>query len=162
MGERDEEFAGFVRSRMAALRRTAFLLCGDWHKAEDLVQNALLKAFRAWARVRPGEEDAYVRKVLVRVAIDDSRRFWHRETAAPELPDAATSIVDTEGSVDVRRALAALPVRQRAAVVLRYWEDLPVEEVGRLLGCAPGTVKSQCAKGLASLRRTLIASEDME
>ncbi|MEV4319874.1 SigE family RNA polymerase sigma factor [Actinocrispum sp. NPDC049592] len=162
MGDQDDEFADFVRSRMAALRRTAFLLCGDWHKAEDLVQNALLKAFRAWARVRPGEQDAYVRKVLVRVAIDDSRRFWHRETAAGDLPDTPTSVVDTDESMDVRRALAALPVRQRAAVVLRYWEDLPVEEVGRLLGCAPGTVKSQCAKGLATLRRTLLVLEETE
>lgn len=162
MGVRDEEFVEFVKTRTVSLRRTAFLLCGDWHRAEDLVQTALIKAFGAWSRVRPGDEDAYVRKVLVRVAIDDSRRFWHREKAAPELPDVALAIVDTDNSVDVRRALAALPVRQRAAVVLRYWEDLPVEEVGRLLGCQPGTVKSQCAKGLAALRRTLVHLEERE
>jgi RNA polymerase sigma-70 factor (sigma-E family) len=160
MRMRDDEFVEFVKTRTGSLRRTAFLLCGDWHRAEDLVQTALVKAFRAWSRVRPGDEDGYVRKVLVRVAIDDSRRFWHREKAAEELPEVVLAAADTDNSMDVRGALAALPARQRAAVVLRYWEDLSVEEAGRLMGCKPGTVKSQCAKGLAALRRTLVPLEE--
>ncbi|SDH44866.1 RNA polymerase sigma-70 factor, sigma-E family [Actinokineospora alba] len=157
MTDRDNEFVDYVKARGAALRRTAFLLCGDWHRAEDLVQSALLKLFRAWPKIRADDAvDAYARKILVRTAIDESRRLWRkREWGADDLPEVAAPHEDHDGALDARRALGRLPVRQRAAVVLRYWEDLPVEEVAQLLGCAEGTVKSQCAKGLASLRRML-------
>jgi RNA polymerase sigma-70 factor (sigma-E family) len=157
--DRDREFGEYFDARVAVMRRTAYLLCGDWHRAEDLVQSALVKLYVAWPRLhRGGAVDAYARQVLVRTAIDDSRRRFRRsETVAdpvPELPAAARSVED---EVDVRRALAALPPGQRAAVVLRYWEDLPVSETANLLGCSEGTVKSQASKGLVALRRLLAA-----
>ncbi|GAB3896869.1 SigE family RNA polymerase sigma factor [Kibdelosporangium lantanae] len=147
MGAGDDQFVEFVRARTTALRRTAFLLCGDWHHAEDLVQTAFIKLYRAWPRVSQGGEDAYARQVLVRVAIDESRRFWRRERAAAELPDRPAPAGTSEVSLDIQRALAALPGRQRAIVVLRYWEDLSVADVARLLGCPRGTVKTQASRG---------------
>lgn len=153
MGDRGDEFVEFVRTHGADLRRTAFLLCGDWHRAQDLTQNALIKLFLAWPKLeRDDGLRGYARKTLVRTAIDESRRFWHRERATEALPETPTTRAEPDVSVDVLRALAALPARQRATVVLRYWEDLPVEEVARLLGCGVGTVKSQAARGLATLR----------
>lgn len=158
MGVRDDEFVEFVRASSAPLRRTAFLMCGDWHQAEDLVQSTLAKLFRAWPRVRGMDQrEAYARQVLMRTAIDESRRFWHRERPSDVLPDRSGPAVDPDLSIDLRRALAALPVRQRATLVLRHWEDLPVPEVARLLRCTEGTVKSQSAKALATLR-TMIES----
>ncbi|WP_407936508.1 SigE family RNA polymerase sigma factor [Lentzea tibetensis] len=137
------------------MRRTAYLICGDWHRAEDIVQTALTKLYLAWPRVhRGGTVDAYARKVLVRCAIDEGRRgFFRREKAVPAVPD--TSTTSAAPDLDVRRALAALPLGQRTVVVLRYWEDLSVTEVARLLGRTEGTVKSQSAKGLAALRELL-------
>ncbi|GLZ31487.1 RNA polymerase sigma24 factor [Lentzea sp. NBRC 105346] len=153
--DRDREFGEYVDARALVMRRTAFLLCGDWHRAEDIVQNALAKLYVAWPRVqRSGTVDAYARKVLVRAAVDESRRgFFRRERAVRDLPDTAVSPASPD--LDVRRALAALPSGQRTVVVLRYWEDLSVGEVARLLGRTEGTVKSQAAKGLAALRSLL-------
>ncbi|MFD2419168.1 SigE family RNA polymerase sigma factor [Amycolatopsis pigmentata] len=159
MGVRDDEFVEFVRRSSVPLRRTAFLMCGDWHRAEDLVQTTLTKLFRAWSRVRGMEQrEAYARQVLMRTAIDESRRFWHRERSSGEIPERASPVVETEASIDLRRALAALPVRQRATLVLRHWEDLPVHEVAKLLRCTEGTVKSQSAKALTALR-TMLGSD---
>lgn len=153
--ERDREFGEFVDARALVLRRTAYLLCGDWHRAEDLVQTALTKLYVVWPRVRRQSVDAYARKILVRAAIDESRRgFRSRETvvdSVPETPTPGTAPAD----LDVRRALALLPMGQRTVVVLRYWEDLSVTETARLLGRTEGTVKSQAAKGLAALRDLL-------
>ncbi|MEU4738954.1 SigE family RNA polymerase sigma factor [Actinosynnema sp. NPDC023658] len=153
--DRDREFDEYVDARALVMRRTAYLLCGDWHRAEDLVQTALTKLYVAWPRVRRDiSPDAYARKVLVRAAIDDSRRaFRRRETVVDEVPD--TRVPDATSDFDVRRALASLPAGQRATVVLRYWEDLSVKETARLLGRTEGTVKSQSAKGLAALRDLL-------
>lgn len=160
MRERDREFGEFFDARVAAMRRTAFLLCGDWHRAEDLTQVALEKLYAVWPRLRPDAGvDAYARQILVRVVIDDSRRGFRRsETAVDTVPDVPSAPLGTDDALDVRRALAALPPGQRAAVVLRYWEDLPIEETANLLGCSEGTVKSQAAKGLATLRRLLGAA----
>ncbi|WP_199440388.1 SigE family RNA polymerase sigma factor [Umezawaea beigongshangensis] len=160
MSERDDEFAAYVDARALVMRRTAYLLCGDWHRAEDLVQTALTKLYVAWPGVhRHGAVDAYVRTILVRASIDDSRRaFRRRETAVEELPDVA---VDRDGlaeGLDVRAALARLAPGQRAAVVLRYWEDLGVTETAQLLGLSEGTVKSQASKGLSALRRLLVGA----
>ncbi|CAL9667806.1 RNA polymerase sigma-E factor [Actinosynnema sp. ALI-1.44] len=154
--ERDREFAEFVAARALVLRRTAYLLCGDWHRAEDLVQTALTKLYVAWPRIRrDGGLDAYARKILVRAAIDESRRgFRSRETVVERLPDTPVAGAG-HADLDVREALAALPKGQRAVVVLRYWEDLSITETARLLGRSEGTVKSQAAKGLATLRELL-------
>jgi RNA polymerase sigma-70 factor (sigma-E family) len=155
---RDAEFGEFLDSRAVVMRRTAYLLCGgDWHRAEDLVQTTLTKVYVAWPRLRrDGAVDAYSRKVMVRSAIDESRRaFRRRESVVEALPEVAGPPNGIDEAVDVRRALAQLPAGQRAVVVLRYWEDLSVTETAALLGKSEGTVKSQAAKGLATLRRLL-------
>jgi RNA polymerase sigma-70 factor (sigma-E family) len=153
--DRDREFGEYVDARALVMRRTAYLLCGDWHRAEDIVQIALTKLYLVWPRVRRGDTvDAYARKVLVRCAIDEGRRgFFRREKAVADVPD--TSVSSAAPDLDVRRALAVLPQGQRTVVVLRYWEDLSVTEVAYLLGRTEGTVKSQAAKGLAALRDLL-------
>ncbi|SMD07136.1 SigE family RNA polymerase sigma factor [Lentzea albidocapillata] len=152
--DRDREFGEFVDARALVMRRTAYLLCGDWHRAEDIVQTALIKMYVAWSRVRKDSVDAYARKVLVRTAIDETRRgFFQRERIVDAVPESA--VTDAASDLDLRRALGALPPGQRAVVVLRYWEDLSITETARILGRTEGTVKSQAAKGLAALRDLL-------
>lgn len=156
--DRDEqEFGQYVAARAGALRRTAFLLCGDWHLAEDLVQTTFTKLFLAWRRVQRRDAlDGYVRQILVRAYIDDRRLGRHREAPTAELPDrAGADGGSTEQRLEVLAALSRVPPRQRAAIVLRYWEDLPVAEVAALLKCSEGTVKSQTARGLETLRSAL-------
>lgn len=150
------EFDDLVVARSHALRRTAFLMCGDWHQAEDLVQLTFIKLYGAWGRVRREEGlDAYLRKTLMRTCIDEKRRAWRRRehSASGALPEVA---VPEDASVPDRDALVAalrtLSPGQRAVLVLRFWEDQSVEETARLLGCSSGTVKSQTARGLAALR----------
>ncbi|MFJ5988127.1 SigE family RNA polymerase sigma factor [Lentzea sp. NPDC092896] len=152
--DRDREFGEFVDARALVMRRTAYLLCGDWHRAEDIVQSALIKMYVAWARVRKDSVDAYARKVLVRTAIDETRRgFFQRERPVDAVPELAAP--DSTSDLDLREALDTLPPGQRAVVVLRYWEDLSITETARILGRTEGTVKSQAAKGLAALRHLL-------
>ena len=163
MADRDAEFGEFLDSRAVVMRRTAYLLCGgDWHRAEDLVQTTLTKIYVAWPRLSAdGAVDAYSRKVMVRTAIDESRRAYRRrESTVDELPEVIGPEHGVDDSIDVRRALARLPAGQRAVVVMRYWEDLSVTETAALLGKSEGTIKSQAAKGLAALRRLL--TEDRE
>ncbi|MFF9620366.1 SigE family RNA polymerase sigma factor [Streptomyces griseosporeus] len=154
--ELEERFQEFVRARWSHLVRTAYLLTGDAHHAEDLTQTALAKAFRSWRRVaRADNPEAYVRRMLVSCNSDRfrKRRVTEALTAAPpEVAgrDEAASWADERGAL--MTALAGLPPRQRAVVVLRYWEDLSEAEVADALGCSPGTVKSQASKGLAKLR----------
>lgn len=163
MQDRDAEFGDYLDSRAAVMRRTAYLLCGgDWHRAEDLVQTTLAKIYVAWPRIRKdGSVDAYSRKVMVRTAIDESRKAYRRrESVVEDVPEVlSTPPPGVEDAVDVRRALAQLPAGQRAVVVLRYWEDLSVTETAHALGKSEGTIKSQAAKGLASLRRLLAAGD---
>jgi RNA polymerase sigma-70 factor (sigma-E family) len=155
---RDDEFTAYVAARARLLRRSAYLLCGDWHRAEDLTQSALTKVYLAWSRVRRADNvDAYVRQVLVRTYLDEQRRRWRSEQLSGETldglrPDPAAA---SDQRLDLLRALATLPPRQRAAVVLRCWEDLPITEVARALDCSEGTVKSQTSRGLAALRGVL-------
>lgn len=157
---RDEEFTVYVAARVRQLRRSAYLLCGDWHRAEDLTQSALAKIYVAWAKVRRADNvDGYVRTVLVRTFLDEQRRHWRREQPTGESVDSVRPDPSsgTDSRVDLVRALAALPARQRAAVVLRCWEDLSIAEVARTLDCSEGTVKSQTSRGLATLRERLSA-----
>ncbi|MEY9894065.1 RNA polymerase sigma-70 factor (sigma-E family) [Catenulispora sp. MAP12-49] len=162
----DGEFSELVAARSPTLRRTAYLMCGDWHQAEDLTQIALIKLHAAWGRVRRREDlDAYLRKTLLRACIDEKRRArWRWEHSASDwLPDppAAEGPVD-EAAADrdlLVAALRALPAGQRAVLVLRFWEDQSVEETARLLGCSLGTVKSQTSRGLAALRAELARPE---
>jgi RNA polymerase sigma-70 factor (sigma-E family) len=163
---RDEEFSAFVRARRADLLRSACLLtAGDTHLAEDLVQTALARLYVAWPRVRrSGTQDAYARRIIVNAHIDEVRRpRWRRERIVPELPDGPGPAQPgtLPGGIDgeaIRAALAALPPRMRAAVVLRHWMDLSVEETADLLHCSEGTVKSQTAKATARLRGLLASA----
>src|SRR5262245_34108828 len=145
MNDRDQGFAAYFASRSGAMRGTAYLLCGEWHRAEDLVQTTFVKLYRVWHRVSRKERlDAYTRQVLVRTFLDESRRgFFHREQPVEEHLDLAVSPV---GSVEDRmvllRALVEVAPRQRAALVLRFWEDLSVDDTAKALGCSAGTVKS--------------------
>jgi len=156
VSRRDEEFSDFVRARRSRLVGAAYLLCGDRHAAEDLVQTALTKLYAAWPRIhRQGAEDAYLRKVLVRTNIDAGRRLWRREVASEQLPDATVPGPDLDGRDELVQALATLGPKQRRIVVLRYWLDLSVDEVAADLRISPGTVKSQSARALDNLRARL-------
>ncbi|NEA30998.1 SigE family RNA polymerase sigma factor [Streptomyces sp. SID13031] len=156
---RDEEYSEYVAQRRTQLRRIAYLLCGDVHKAEDLVQTALLKLYVAWPRVqRAGNVDAYVRRILVNSGIDESRRPWRREDAGLEGIEMLTpEVLDVEDRRALMEALASLPAGQRQVVVLRYFVGLSVEETAADLHCRPGTVKSQCSRALARLNDLLTA-----
>jgi|SRR5581483_9245676 len=157
MSEHDEDaFRAYAFARRAVLRRTAYLLCGDWHQADDLVQTTLVKLYVAWRRVRTAEElDAYTRRILTRCFLDERRRPWRREAPVDHLADRPGSAASSEDVLDVRAALATLPRRQRATIVLRYWSDASVSETADALGCSEGTVKSQSARAIATLRGLL-------
>lgn len=134
----EAEYREYVTARSYGLWHTAFLLCGDAHQAEDVVQTALLKVYVAWNRVQRAENrDAYVRRVLVRCVIDEKRRGWRRERAVAELPELPAREDPDVGERDAAlQALARLAPRQRATLVLRFWEDLSVEQTADLLGFA--------------------------
>lgn len=158
--DHDEEFVAFADSALPKLTRTAYLLCGDWHRAEDAAQEALVKLYLAWPKVDRREGVmAYARRTLLRLLIDHSRRPWRREIAQPESLQLATPSADTSGQVNDRmvlvRALQQVSARRRACLVLRYFNDLSVSETARLLGCTEGTVKSQTSRGLEELRQVL-------
>lgn len=162
MAGRDEAFTEFVRTTGSALRRTAYLVCGDWHRADDAVQDALYKLYLAWPRVqRGGNEHAYARRMVVNAAIDTGRRPWRRERSTTLLPELATP--DPAGAHaerdEVLTALGAVAPRQRACIVLRFYDGLSVEETAAALGCSAGTVKSQTSRGLDNLRQLLTQSE---
>ncbi|WP_232827340.1 SigE family RNA polymerase sigma factor [Jiangella endophytica] len=154
---RADGFVAYVDARRAYLRRVAYLVCGDWHAAEDLVQTALMKLYAAWPRIHTdGAEDAYVRRIIVRAHLDEKRRPWRRERIGLDGIDAAApEALSLEDSDALVTALKALPQRQRATVVLRYWCGLSVEETADDLGCSTGTVKSQTARAMAGLRVSL-------
>ena len=152
----DAAFTEFAAASRARLRSTAYLLCGDWHRASDHVQEGLLRVYVAWPRLnRDGGELAYARKAVVSAFLDASRKRSSTERPASEHPDRPTG-EDVASAVADRAALMAalarLPSRQRACVVLRYFEELDVRETAAALGCSPGTVKSQTSRALASLR----------
>ena len=149
-------FRAFALSRRASLRRTAFLLCGDWHQADDLVQSALVKLYVAWPRIRSGEQpDAYTHRVLVRCYLDERRRPWRRESPVEFIDDSGAAARPTDELLDLRAALTRLPRRQRATLLLRFWVDASVAQTADALGCSEGTVKSQTARALNTLRELL-------
>jgi len=157
-GSMEAEFRQFVAARSAALLRTAYLLVGDWAHAEDLLQASLTKTYLAWRRLGEIESvEPYARRVLVTTATSWWRRRWHGERSTAVIPDRAAP--DRFDERIERQALwrhvRALPARQRAVLVLRFYEDLTEAETARVLSVAVGTVKSQCARALASLRSQL-------
>jgi RNA polymerase sigma-70 factor (sigma-E family) len=151
----EDEFVGFVLGSQVRLRRIAYLVCGDWHRAEDIVQTALAKMYVHWTRIRRDDgPDRYVRRAVVNAAIDERRRPWRREHAVADLPESP-AVIELPTDTMVVQALMSLPSRQRAVVVLRYVEDLDVAQTALILGISNGTVKSQAAKGLDALRKRL-------
>lgn len=159
MSDRDAAFAEYFAARSGAMRGTAFLLCGDWHRAEDLVQTAFTKLYTHWHRVARHEAlDPYVRQVLIRTFIDDGRRGWWRRERPQETPvEQVAAQASADDRLVLMQALAGVPPRQRAVLVLRYWEDMSVEETAVALSCSTGTVKSQAARGLDALRTLLMS-----
>jgi RNA polymerase sigma-70 factor (sigma-E family) len=158
------EFEEYVAMRWSACFRTAYLMTGDRGMAEDLVQTALSTCFVAWPKLRAREAaDAYVRKAMLNTFLSWRRRTsWGREHATEVLPDRPG--VDNSARIDeqhrLRDALAQLPPRQRAVVVMRFYDDLGVHDVAAAMGCSVGTVKSQTSDGLRKLRTLL--DEDVE
>jgi RNA polymerase sigma-70 factor (sigma-E family) len=156
--ELEGEYVEYVTARMSALRRFAFLLCGDEHRADDLVQQTITRLYERWRRARTATSlDRYVRTMLVRAFVDERRRGWSTRVALTEQPPEPASLAapDVEQRAVLRQALARVPRRQQAVLVLRFLCDLPVDEVARLLDCSAGNVKSQTHHGLAALRRYL-------
>ena len=148
-----QEFEELVAAQAAPLLRAAYLLTGDRGRAEDLVQSALTKAFLARGRVLAADSpEAYLRRILVTTHARSFRRRRVREELRADVPDAAGRADDVAERRDLVVAVAALPRRQRAVVVLRYLEDRPEAEVAAILGCSAGTVKSQASRALATLR----------
>jgi RNA polymerase sigma-70 factor (sigma-E family) len=162
MRQADEEsFRSFAVTHAGRLRRSAYLLCGDWHFAEDLMQTTLIKIYRSWSRVQKDESLAnYGRTVLLRTWLDEKRRPWRRseqtEAAVPDRSDDARGPGDSPERLWARdlvhQGLLRLPPRQRAVLVLRYFEQLSVAETAAVMRCSEGTVKSQTARGLDALR----------
>ena len=155
--DRDAAFTEFVASRRTHLRRVAYAICGDWHRAEDLVQTALVKLYVAWPRLkRDGREEAYVRTIIGRADMDESRRPWRRERAGMDGPDpAAREPLPVEERSALFEALQALPPVQRKTVVLRHWLGLSITETAHEMGVSEGTVKSNSSRGLARLQGVL-------
>jgi RNA polymerase sigma-70 factor (sigma-E family) len=154
------DFREWVGTRREALRTTAYLVCADWHLADDLVQDALVRVYARWSRVSAGgPPDAYTRQVLVRLYLDRTRRAWFkREASTPNVPDHQLTWDPIRGDDDtatLQAALEGLPARQRTVLVLRYWDDLTLEQVAATLGCSVGTAKSHASRGLATLRSRL-------
>lgn len=149
-----EGFSEFVLARQAALLRTAYLLTGHAQDAEDLVQTALVKVVPQWRRIRDNPEP-YVRRVLVNENISRWRRRRWREHSTDELPEVLSHGPDAADLIAVRAALATLAPRQRAVLVLRYYEGLSEAEIAEQMSISPGTVKSQARDGLARLRAVL-------
>jgi RNA polymerase sigma-70 factor (sigma-E family) len=169
-GQARREFERFVTDWTDHLLRTGYLMAWDLAEAEDLVQETLLRVARRWTRVRSMDHPAaYARRILVNLAIDGAERRARRNgeldlADAPPLADHADKRAERElGAVDTQAellaALAQLPVRQRAVIVLRYWEDLPEAEVAVILGCSAGTVKSTASRGLVRLREALSSGQ---
>jgi RNA polymerase sigma-70 factor (sigma-E family) len=154
-GGADPDFTAYATTAVVRLRDTAFLMCRDWHLADDLTQSALTKLYLAWPRVSKAEDvDAYARKVLLRTFLDHRRRRSASEVVTATFDDAAAS-----DSADLRLtlvdALALLKPQDRAIIVLRYWEDYSVEQVASLLEIGEGAVRTRSMRALAKLRTVL-------
>jgi RNA polymerase sigma-70 factor (sigma-E family) len=151
---RDQQFTEFARARMPHLYRAAWLLCGDRHRAEDLTQETLAKVFAKWGP-RLENPAAYARTTLVRTWISHQRRRTHHERPLAALPESPVAADDADLRVVLRTALSELAPLDRAVVVLRYLDDVPVDDVGRMLGLSPTAVRSRAKRALAKVRATL-------
>jgi len=161
--DREAAYAEFVAARQTHLRRIAYAVCGDWHRADDLLQTALVKLYAAWPRLhRDGREEAYVRQIIVRAHIDETRRPWRRETPGLDGWDrSAGDGLPYEERSALFDALQQLPPMQRRSVLLRHWLGLSAEQTASELGISPGTVKSHTSRGIEKLR-VLLADQPSE
>jgi RNA polymerase sigma-70 factor (sigma-E family) len=167
---RQAQFTDYAEAKLPWLRRVAFLLCQDWHRADDLVQTSVTKLYLNWHRVNDAANpDGYARAILVNTFLAEQRSPWwkqvalHRDKAGEDpagpgavldrIPDPAMR--DLDGAMDLRRALPLLPARQRTTIVLRYYCELSVIETAQLMGCSTGTIKSQTSRALETLRRLM-------
>jgi RNA polymerase sigma-70 factor (sigma-E family) len=158
----DDDFASFARERQQQLYRTAYLLCGNRERAQDLVQSTLVSLLRSWARVRDAENPgAYAKSALIHTFLAERRKLRREaEIRALVYPhDSTAGAHDPASQAELRvlilEALRTLPPKPRAMVILRYWEDLSIEETAAVMGCSTGNVKSQCSRSLEKLRARL-------
>jgi RNA polymerase sigma-70 factor (sigma-E family) len=159
--ESQREYVEYVSARLVPLRQLAYLLCGDEHRADDLVQQTITKLYVKWRRVSGITHlDQYVRTMLVRTFIDEKRRAWSRVGLFADAPEpTAPAEASVEDRIVLRAALSQVPRRQQAVLVLRFLCDQSVEEVAETLNCSTGTVKSQTSRGLHALRRLMSGQE---
>jgi RNA polymerase sigma-70 factor (sigma-E family) len=163
-GQREPEFDEYVAGRLSSLRQLAFVLSRDWHQADDVVQCALTKLYLHWPKARAATSiDAYARTIVIREYLRQQRSSWARLVSVTSLPpDRPGAASDADAALDLEAALATLPARQRATLVLRFYCDLSVEQSAQVLNCTPGTVKSQTAKALQALRRLLGSESEID
>lgn len=155
--DRDREYVDYVSARLPVLHRAAYLLCGDGHRADDIVAATAMELYRYWHRVREADNvDAYVHRILVRRFTRERRRRWAREVLTERVPDPpARTDFELEEWAALRPALDRLTTAQRTVLVLRYCCDMSVEQVARALRCSEGNVKSHSSRGLAAMRKVL-------
>ena len=153
----DAEFTEYAQARLSWLRSLAFVLCQDWQRADDLVQEALTRLYARWGKARfVSNLDGYARVILVREYLRERSSPWARRVVlARDPPDLAVCDGAADADLGLREELSRLPAGQRTVLVLRFYCDLSVDQAAQVLGCSPGTVKSQTAKGLIALRRLL-------
>ena len=165
----EDEFAEYAANALPRLRRIAFLLCQDWHRADDLTQSALTRLYLHWRRAKGADNlDAYLGAILMNVYLSEQRTSWWKRTSVRSEPTEAAPAAWADGGgsagghhdqvedlLDLRAALQTLAPRRRATIVLRYYCDYSIEQTAQALGCSPGTVKSQTAKALTQLRDVL-------
>ena len=154
----DEEFARYFGARVRSLRAAAYSLCGDWHQAEDITQQALLTLYRVWPRLRHETIDAYARKVVLRVYLNERGRHG-REELTDAVPDTGVEQDGFEDRTLVLGALSTMAPRQQEVLVLRYYADLSEQDIARTLGLTKGAVKSHAHRGLAALKAALERSQ---
>jgi RNA polymerase sigma-70 factor (sigma-E family) len=154
--DRDRDYAEFIGGQLSALRRLAYMLCHDWHRADDLVQVTATRLYLHWGKAAASSNpDAYMRTILFREFVHEQRTSWARRvTVTGDLPVRPAPQADPDAAVDLEPRIAALPPRQRAVLVLRYYCDQSVAQAAGILGCSEGNVKSQTARALAALRQS--------
>jgi RNA polymerase sigma-70 factor (sigma-E family) len=164
--ELERDYVEYVTGRLSRLHRTAYMLCGDAHRADDIVQTTLTALYLNWKRAAAADNvDGFVHRIMVRRYIDERRRPWSRVRLGalpPEMPAVGTAEQRVDERDELMPALRSLPKGQRAVVVLRFLNDLSVEATAEALGCSVGNVKSQCARGLATLRAALGAQRQIK
>ncbi|WP_112246541.1 SigE family RNA polymerase sigma factor [Kribbella monticola] len=158
------DYVDFFVARAAGLRRTAYLMCGDWQLAEDLVQTTFVRLYQHWPRVRRETADAYARRILTNLFLSRRKKSSREQVTedVPERPGQHDTDHEVGDRIDLAQAMAGLSDRQRAIVALRFVDDLSVAEVAELLGIAEGTVKSHSARALQTLRAVLGTPTDLE